>query len=107
MLALLAGISLSILAAGFFLSRRRRRYRAISATASSQSSARDRGAHGQLTRSSTFGQGTEDGEVHQNRRLTLKHNTSKDAVRNHLTTALILILCQVCLSRVLLEMVLD
>lgn len=76
-LALLAGISLSVLAAGFFLSRRRRRYRAISATAGSQSSARERGGRGLLTRSSTFGRGTEDGETHQNRRLMLKHNTSE------------------------------
>jgi hypothetical protein len=77
-LALLAGISLSVLAAGFFLTRRRRRYRAISATARS-SSARDRGGRGVLTRSSTFGQGTEDGEIRQNIHLSSKHDTSETA----------------------------
>ena len=80
---------MSVLAAGFLLSRRRRRYRAISATASSQSSSRDHSGRGHLTRSSTFGQGTEDGEIHHNRRLTPKHNTSEDATCNHLTAALI------------------
>lgn len=78
MLAVLAGISLSVLAAGFFLTRRRRRYRAISATARS-SSARDCGGRGLLTRSSTFGLGTEDGEIHQNIHRSSKHDTSETA----------------------------
>ena len=80
MLALLAGISLSVLAAGFFLTRRRRRYRAISATARS-SSASGRGGRGLLTRSSTFGQGTEDGEIPRSSHFTSKHNMSKHILK--------------------------
>lgn len=59
-LALLAGISLSVLAAGFFLSRRRRRYRAISATSLDARSRRSSSGHGALSRSSTFRDVSED-----------------------------------------------
>ena len=79
MLALLAGISLSVLAAGFFLTRRRRRYRAISATA--RSSRSGCGGRGLLTRSSTFGQGTEDGEIPQSSHFTTKHDMSKHILK--------------------------
>lgn len=59
-LALLAGISLSVLAAGFFLSRRRRRYRAISATSLDARSRSSSSGHGALARSSTFRDVSED-----------------------------------------------
>ena len=67
-LALLAGISVSILAAGFILSRTRRRYRAISATSLDVRSVRNRSGRGGITRSSTFQDGTEDRSERRQRR---------------------------------------
>ena len=61
-LALIAGISLSVLATGFFLSRRRRRYRAIPATSQDMAVRSKTGTSGRgaLSRSSTFRDGTEE-----------------------------------------------
>lgn len=76
-LALLAGISFSVLAAGFFLSRRRRRYRAISATSSDvrvRSGTRAQGGHSTLTRSSTFQQETRDGDQCHEKQLVITSN---------------------------------
>ena len=76
-LALLAGISAS-LAAGFFLSRRRRRYRAIPSTSLDVRTVRSgTGGRGStLTRSSTFGRSSEDREERRHSRHRRRHRSS-------------------------------
>ena len=79
-LAVLAGISVS-LAAGFLLSRRRRRYRAISATSLDARDVRSGGGRGStLSRSSTFGRESEDRDERRGSRYRRRrrHRTADD-----------------------------
>lgn len=83
LLALLAGISLSVLAAGFFLSRRRRRYRAISATSLDATSKRNSSGHAALSRSSTFRDVSEDSRQRYFLRTSGRDMTGTQATVTH------------------------